>query len=247
MQDVRGFLDLHRFLMFQGPWPEHLLGPRPTLKQISLVCWLYLAANVILFVAIYENQMRHDTGMFSGFHDFTSLYGDGHISNEYPASMRYDYDIQTKVFNQIVPSPKGSVYWPSPYPPFVAMFFGLIARLPDAVPAVLEVAQREEACAVAGMGNNPYLDFVAEYLCTCLRYGSGYHRDYPDPWSADGLRIESCLRMGHSVVAGNICGILQNYRDYPEVRNSGSYYPALHSRRRGVLFPTPRNSPERGT
>jgi len=68
--------------------------------------------------------------MFSEFRDFIYLYGDGQIFNEYPASRRYDYSLQAQVFSQIVPSSKSWFFWPSPYPPFVAMFFGLFARLP---------------------------------------------------------------------------------------------------------------------
>ena len=41
-----------------------------------------------------------------------------------------DYSLQQKIFNGINPAPGEGFYGPSPYPPFVALFFSLFARLP---------------------------------------------------------------------------------------------------------------------
>lgn len=61
--------------------------------------------------------------------DFVYFYGDGRLANEYAATRLYDYALQLKIFDEIDPT-RGTLYGPSPYPPFVALFFGLFARLP---------------------------------------------------------------------------------------------------------------------
>ena len=106
-----------------------MLGPRPGLKEMNLVCWgLFLGFFVFPIAVILWIRIR--MGMrFSDLLpiDFIYFYGVGRIMNEYPAVKLYDYAIQVKVFNQIYPLHEG-VWATSPYPPLVAKFFSLLAR-----------------------------------------------------------------------------------------------------------------------
>lgn len=106
-------------------WPKKILGPAPGLKEINVVLWgLFLAclAGPLLF-QVWSRLKVGPVG------DFVYFYGDGRIANEFPPLRLYDYGLQVKVFDEIDPA-RGDLYGPSPYPPFVALFFGLIARLP---------------------------------------------------------------------------------------------------------------------
>jgi hypothetical protein len=112
-------------------WPDRLLGPPPGLKELSLGCWgLLLAFVIVRFAVPLVIQLR--TGVQT-MHllpaDFIYFYGIGRLAREYPLTYLYDYVLQLRVFNQIYPLQDGA-YGPSPYPPFVALFFSLFARLP---------------------------------------------------------------------------------------------------------------------
>jgi hypothetical protein len=112
-------------------WPTRLLGPRPGLKEINLVCWgsfvVFLVIPVGVILCIHA---RMGSDLIRGLHsDFTYFYGIGRIVNEYSTARVYDYHLQQKIFNEIYPLQNG-VYGPSPYPPFVALVFSCFARLP---------------------------------------------------------------------------------------------------------------------
>jgi hypothetical protein len=68
--------------------------------------------------------------------DFVYFYGIGHLANEHSASRLYDYSLQLKTFNETEPLKDGT-WGPSPYPPFVALFFSPFARLPFRVASIL--------------------------------------------------------------------------------------------------------------
>jgi len=113
-------------------WPARLLGPAPGLKEMNLACWGLLAGLLVTrFLFPYWLEFR--SGGAASLHyppvDFIYFYGIGRIANEYPLSKLYDYGLQLKVFNQIYPVHDGA-YGPSPYPPFVALCFSLLARIP---------------------------------------------------------------------------------------------------------------------
>ncbi len=61
--------------------------------------------------------------------DFVYFYGAGRLAAEHPPVRLYDYASQLQVFNSICPSQKMH-YGPSPYPPFVGIFFANFSRLP---------------------------------------------------------------------------------------------------------------------
>jgi hypothetical protein len=106
-------------------WPDRILGPRPGLKEITLVCWsLFVACLVVpLSVLLFLHWKAGSLG------DFVYFYGIGHLANEHSAGRLYDYSLQLKTFNAIEPLQDGT-WGPSPYPPFVALFFSPFARLP---------------------------------------------------------------------------------------------------------------------
>lgn len=106
----------------RGPriWPTRLVGPPPGLIPIAFFCWLLAA---LLVVPLWM-QLKHGVAF-----DFVYVYGVGQILNHNPAPSIYDYHLQLKTFNAISALHKGA-YGPSPYPPFVALFFSLFARLP---------------------------------------------------------------------------------------------------------------------
>ena len=111
-------------------WPDKLLGPPPGMKEINLACWAQFIALLSLFFFLFGAQIKNQSGFLRGWHcGFIYFYGIGQIVNEYPSARIYDYSFQQKIFNGINPAPEG-FYGPSPYPPFVALFFSLFARLP---------------------------------------------------------------------------------------------------------------------
>jgi Glycosyltransferase family 87 len=123
------------------PWPRKLLGPAPGLREINLVCWGLLIGLVVvpLFTPIV-------LGVIAGKGiarilplDFIYFYGIGRLVNEYSVGRLYDYSLQLRVFNQVYPLTDGA-YGPSPYPPLVALFFSLFARLPLAAAYLLWMA-----------------------------------------------------------------------------------------------------------
>ncbi len=107
-------------------WPARILGPRPGLKEINLVCWgLFFGCVVIPVSFIFWLHLR--AGQIG---DFVYFYGIGSVTNENAPVKLYDYAVQVKAFNAISPLHSGDIWGPCPYPPLVARFFSLFARLP---------------------------------------------------------------------------------------------------------------------
>jgi Glycosyltransferase family 87 len=106
-------------------WPDRMLGPRPGLKEVTLVCWcLFVSCLVVpVSVALWFHWRAGSLG------DFVYFYGIGHLANEHSPVKLYDYALQLKIFNQTEPLQDGA-WGPSPYPPFVALFFSPFARIP---------------------------------------------------------------------------------------------------------------------
>lgn len=112
-------------------WPNRVLGPPPGLKEINLAAWaIFTTLLVVPIVFGFWVQNKKSPGTLPRMTaDFTYIYGVGRIANQYPSDRLYDYSLQQKVFEEI--SPKENVlFGPSPYPPYVALFFSLFARLP---------------------------------------------------------------------------------------------------------------------
>ncbi len=111
-------------------WPYRILGPLLDLKGMNVLCWSMFVAFLVapLFVNLWV-QFKSGSGSIRKFDsDFVYFYGMGNLMNEYPSVNPYDYQLQQKIFNQIYPAHR-AIYGPSPYPPYVALFFRPFARV----------------------------------------------------------------------------------------------------------------------
>jgi hypothetical protein len=102
----------------------------PGLKEINLACWC-MAGAIFLTRFCLPVWLQAKAGTISiplQPNDFVYFYGIGHIVKDYPAASLYDYSLQQQTFNSIYSAPN-YVYGPSPYPPFVGLFFSLFARV----------------------------------------------------------------------------------------------------------------------
>jgi hypothetical protein len=108
-----------------------LLGPAPGLREWVVICWsLFVAFGIVPLLVIVSIQLRAGAFSIRGLHaDFAYFYGVGQMVRDYPADRLYDIKLQQSVFEKISPSRYGSYYGPSPYPPFVALFFRCFANL----------------------------------------------------------------------------------------------------------------------
>ena len=94
---------------------------RRPLREASLLLGLFLAALLILIVrySLVEDYDR----------DFMYFYSVGKLLNERPSAQLYDYRVQQEMSSEVHPMAFGS-HGPSPYPPFVALAFRPLAKLP---------------------------------------------------------------------------------------------------------------------
>ena len=123
-------MDLEGSRKFVVHTPVRILGPLLDLKGMNVVCWTMFVTFLVvpLFVSL-RVQFKTGSGSIRKFDsDFVYFYGIGHLLNEYPAVNLYDYNLQQKIFNQIYPAHE-AFYGPSPYPPYVALFFRPFARV----------------------------------------------------------------------------------------------------------------------
>jgi hypothetical protein len=116
---------------FTISWPRKILGPCPGLKELNLLCWSLFVILLILPLSVFLYlNLRTASGSLRSLHsDFVYFYGIGQIANAYPAIRIYDPALQLQTFSRIYALTNGT-YGPSPYPPFVALFLSLFARLP---------------------------------------------------------------------------------------------------------------------
>ena len=123
-------MDLEGSRKFDIHTPIRVLGPLLDLKGMNVVCWTMFVT--FLVVPLFVNlrvQFKTGSGPIRKFDsDFVYFYGIGQLLNEYPAMNLYDYNLQQKIFNQIYPAHE-AFYGPSPYPPYVALFFRPFARV----------------------------------------------------------------------------------------------------------------------
>lgn len=108
-------------------WTERLLGPRPGLKELNVLCWCFFAFGLVIPISIFFFSRHKFTDLPPI--DFVYYYGDGRLVNEYPPEGLYDPGLQKKVFDEIYP-PHGESWSISPYPPLVGRIFSYYARLP---------------------------------------------------------------------------------------------------------------------
>jgi hypothetical protein len=103
-------------------WPR-VLGPVPSLKDINLLSWLFLATITAPLFITHSGPEQIRVA------DFVQLYSVGRILNEYPAEELYNYQLQQKLSNELHPLKEG-FYGPSPYPPYVAILVRPFAAMP---------------------------------------------------------------------------------------------------------------------
>jgi Glycosyltransferase family 87 len=122
--------DLQRGRVAVWWWPNKFFGPTPNLKEINVACWSLAAAIFLLRFCIPAwIQFKAGKGSIPLLPvDFIYLYGIGHIVKDFPSAQLYNYALQQKVFADLYYDPT-LVYGPSPYPPFVGLFFSLFARV----------------------------------------------------------------------------------------------------------------------
>ena len=94
---------------------------RADLRDLNIIGWAVLA-GLLLIVGQRSLQINQER-------DFVYFYSVGLILNHNPPSDLYDYGLQKEVFAQVQPLGRSGSYGPSPYPPYVAMFFRPLARL----------------------------------------------------------------------------------------------------------------------
>lgn len=120
-------------------WPRGIGLPTPSLKDANYFAWLLflalLAAPALVVLIYFTSQGK--------LGDFAYFYGDGMLANQQRSVNLYNWQAQQQVFQQLVHHQQpgaNSMPGPSPYPPFVALFFGLFARLPAKVAILLWVS-----------------------------------------------------------------------------------------------------------
>lgn len=151
-------------------WPTRVLGPPPGLKELNVAAWAWLAALLVQqFCVPLLLRIKAGAGLTHIFpSDFVYFYGIGHIANSYPLTKLYDYGLQLKTFNEIFPYPlREGAYGPSPYPPFVALFFSLFARV-SVVPAFFLWAGVSLALYLVGIASVVKGSFPEERLKVSL-------------------------------------------------------------------------------
>jgi hypothetical protein len=111
-------------------WPDRVLGPRPGLKEVNVLCWGLFVLLLIVPLGVHLFLRYRAGGRFADLLpiDFIYFYGIGRLVNEHPSSQFYDLSLQTKVFNEIYQL-HGRFWGGSPYPPLVGRIFSLFARL----------------------------------------------------------------------------------------------------------------------
>jgi hypothetical protein len=153
-------------------WPEKILGPAPGLKELNLACWsLFVGLLITRFGVPLAIQFKRGAGPIHILPaDFIYFYGVGRIANQYPLTKLYDYSLQLKIFNEIYRIPlHDGAYGPSPYPPFVGLFFSLFARLPI-IPAYFLWAFVSLTLYVAGIAAAVKAVFPVERLKISLLF-----------------------------------------------------------------------------
>jgi len=142
----------------------------PGLREMNVACWTWFGALLVIqFCVPLWLRLKAGTGFAHVLpSDFIYLYGIGRIARDYPLTNLYDYGVQLKTFGEIYPFPSSQgAYGPCPYPPFVALFFSLFARVP-VVPAFFLWACLSLTLYLAGIAAAVKCAFPAERLKASL-------------------------------------------------------------------------------
>jgi hypothetical protein len=111
-------------------WFHRLLGPTPTLKELTLAAWgLFFAILILPTVSVVASLQQQGSLDRAYDPDFVYFYAMGRLLNDYPIEQLYDYKVQQTVCTKIHRLNTG-IYGPIPYPPFVGLLFQPFALLP---------------------------------------------------------------------------------------------------------------------
>jgi hypothetical protein len=116
-----------------GALTRRIFGPALSLKEINVCCWALFVCLLVLPTCLAVGSLiRSERSPRQALDvDFVYFYAMGRMFNEYPAGQLYDYELQKKVCNAILPAKAGdSAFGPNPYSPFVGIVFRPFARLP---------------------------------------------------------------------------------------------------------------------
>lgn len=106
----------------RSAWPSRL-GTPPKLKELNYIVWgLLFVAFVLPYSIVVMTSHRPPDA------DFAMFYSLGRILNEHSPTDLYNYDLQTKLCEEV--HPQKGIYGPSPYPPYVGMVFRTVTVLP---------------------------------------------------------------------------------------------------------------------
>ncbi|HEX6773709.1 MAG TPA: glycosyltransferase family 87 protein [Acidobacteriaceae bacterium] len=107
-----------------------MLGPPPGLTELNVACWtLFISFLLVPLGVVQWAHSRHEAHPIRQLNsDFVYVYGVGWIARTYSPALIYDLELQQQVFHSIEP-PRDGIYGPSPYPPFVALFFAPLTYL----------------------------------------------------------------------------------------------------------------------
>jgi len=104
--------------------PKPMVGSRLGLREVNVICWGILVTLALIIGTLVWGHVKGGEGF-----DFVYFYGVGRLASEHPPARLYDYASQLQVFHDVRPAQKEH-YGPSPYPPFVGLFFSNFSRLP---------------------------------------------------------------------------------------------------------------------
>lgn len=111
-------------------WPDRVLGPRPTTREVKFVCVAVLACVLLLlFMALSLGPERSEPLGLSYSEDFAGFYGIGRLLNRYPPEWLYDFQAQKEVYLQLRPG-ETELGLPYVHAPFEALLFQPLALLP---------------------------------------------------------------------------------------------------------------------
>ena len=111
-------------------WPERLLGPRPTGKEVRFVSLCSLAcALAILSVFLVGGRGRAAAVDLGYREDFVAFYGIGRLLNEHPPERLYDFPTQEQIYLSLRPD-ETFLGLPYIHAPFEALVFQPFALLP---------------------------------------------------------------------------------------------------------------------
>lgn len=105
-----------------------------TRGRVRFICAGVLAMTLVLLAVSFGTGKNSVTvfGTELGA-DYAAFYVAGKILNEYPTTQLYDLDLQHRVSQQVLPGRRAETWLPfRGYPPFVAVCFQPLARLPYA-------------------------------------------------------------------------------------------------------------------